>query len=111
MGGPEGAWVGEGPGSRPGPKYVTFRIVLEPGRGSPRPEALSPPPSKEAVGCEDTLARPQETYQGPPSNPTGGYPNLAQLCTTAQFYRQDALPASNPTHLGAHLAQLRTTLQ
>ena len=37
--------------------------------------------------------------------------NLARPATTAQFYRQDALPAPNPTHLGANLAQLRTTLQ
>ena len=50
-------------------------------------------------------------YQGPPSNPTPGGANLARLAMTAQFYRQDALPAPNPTRPGANVTHLCTTLQ
>ena len=33
-----------------------------------------------------------------PANVTQGYPNVAQLTMTAEFYRQDALTAPNVTH-------------
>ena len=50
-------------------------------------------------------------YQGAPVNLTRGYPNLAQLTTTEQFYSQYALPAPNLTNSDAKLAQLCTTLR
>ena len=50
-------------------------------------------------------------YQGPPVNLARGYPNLAHLSMTAQFYRQDALTAPNLAHPDANLAHLCTTLQ
>ena len=36
--------------------------------------------------------------KAPPPNPAQGVANLTRLTTTAQFYRQDALPAPNLTH-------------
>ena len=40
-----------------------------------------------------------------------GYPNVAQLTMTAQFYRQDALTRPNLTQRGPNLAQICVILQ